>query len=202
MWLCYCNHWARRALLIGEGLRPLLDRHQVAQLCCKQSGRRRRRGQRRQPVGTGPPAAVRKGKKDARIYEGKQGRSSSSSCSTRGHGVRGERRRNSPELREACGVRARRERVARASYGSTTEGIKAGTRKHATDEPRCTTTFRERRSTAGAGKTRIGRALRLPKCQGKDGRSRCVTNLTQGHEGVDGDELTATNRSSEPWRVF
>ena len=72
-----------------------------------------------------------------------------------------------------------------------------GHAKHATVEHRCTTTFRERRSTASAGKTRIGRALRLPKCQGKDGRGRCVTQLTQGHGVVDGDELAATKWSSE-----
>ena len=27
-----------------------------------------------------------------------------------------------------------------------------------------------------------------------------MTKLTQGHEVVDGDELAATNWSSEPWR--
>ena len=61
VWLCFGNHWARQAVLIGKGLRLLLDRHQVEQLCCKQRRRRRRRGRRRQPVGTGTPAGVRKG---------------------------------------------------------------------------------------------------------------------------------------------
>ena len=37
-----------------------------------------------------------------------------------------ERQRSSSELREALMVRVRRERVARASYGSATEGIQSG----------------------------------------------------------------------------
>ena len=126
-----------------------------------------------------------------------QGRSSSSSCSTRGHGVRGERQRNSPELREACSVHARRERVHERATGARRGEPKAGTRNHATVEQHCTTKFRERRSTASAGKTWIRCDLRAPTCHGKDGRGRCVTQLTLGHDGVDGDVLEATRGSSE-----
>ena len=184
--------------MIGKGVRPLLETHQIEFICHKQRRRRRRRGQQRQPAGHRDSGGRAERGKDACNYEGMQGRSSSSSCSTRGHGVRGERQRNSPELREACSVRARRERVRERATGARRGEPKAGTRKHATVEHRCTTTFRERRSTASAGKTRIGRALRLPKCQGKDGRGRCVTQLTLGHDGVDGYEHAAMRTSSEP----
>ena len=34
-------------------------------------------------------------------------------------------------------------------------------------------------------------------CHGMDGRGRCVTQLTLGHDGVDGDEPEATRGSSE-----
>ena len=65
---------------------------------------------------------------------------------------------------------------------------------------RTTINFRLRRSTTGAAKTRTRRVLRVPTCHGMDGRGRCVTKLTQGHDGVDGDETAATKWSSEPWR--
>ena len=68
---------------------------------------------------------------DACVYEGMQGRSSSSSCSTRGHGIRGERQQQLRRHRERPGAHGsankRRERAAGARQGGTS----AGTRKHA-----------------------------------------------------------------------
>ena len=58
--------------------------------------------------------------------------------------------------------------------------------------------FRLRRSTTNTAKTRIGRVLRVPTRHGMDGIGRCVTQLTLGHDGVDGDEPAATRTSSEP----
>ena len=160
MWLCIGNHWARQELLIGKRARPLLKTPQIEFTCHKQRRRQRRRGQHGNQRGTGTPAGARKEGKDACVYEGKQGRSSSSSCSTRGHGVRSERQRKLPELREACSVRARRERVRERATGAQRGEPKAGTHKHATVEQHCTTKFRERRSTASARKTWIRCDLR------------------------------------------
>ena len=57
--------------------------------------------------------------------------------------------------------------------------------------------FRLHRSTTSAAKTWIGRVLQVPTCKGMDGRGRSVTQLTLGHDGVDGDVLEATRGSSE-----
>ena len=37
----------------------------------------------------------------------------------------------------------------------------------------------------------------MPTCKGMDGRGRSVTQLTLGHDGVDGDVLEATRGSFE-----
>ena len=57
--------------------------------------------------------------------------------------------------------------------------------------------FRLRRSITSAAKTWIGRVLQVPTCKGMYGRGRSVTQLTLGHNRVDGDVLDATRGSSE-----
>ena len=50
-------------------------------------------------------------------------------------------------------------------------------------------------------KTWIGRVLWGSKRHGNKWRGRCVTQLTLGHDEIDGDEPEASRTSSEPWAL-